>query len=222
LIVSADQAQRCLADYLFQIPDVSRATPMVLVVFWPDAMRSMIRHMKFTEIASRMTGFSSPLFGVSWQPPTADVAIVRRIIAFLEDRRVLYEPYEVEVPERCINSIMRMRDFLTDLLGEHAMGNDLEASVRSMRAACRKFMAAVDTRTRGALGKPIGIRDTEAATFAQLPPRVISMNDPEFNQALGELRGVFGIQVGMIATKYRLNVEDDLASILPIEDYVDE
>jgi hypothetical protein len=41
------------------------------------------------------------------------------------------------------------------------------------------------------------------------------MNDIEFNQALGELRGVFGIYIGLLATKYGLDIEDSLASILP-------
>ena len=105
-----------------------------------------------------MTGFSSPLFGVSWQPPTPDVTIARRMITFLEDRRVLYEPYEVEVPENCIGSIMRIRDYLTSLLGEQAMGKDLTDSFRNMRAACRKFMTVVDARAGGA-GRMIGVLD---------------------------------------------------------------
>ena len=157
--------------------------------------------VKFTEIASRMTGFSSPIFGVSWQAPTPDVTIARRIITFLEDRRVLYEPYEVEAPENCIDSVRRIRDFLTSLLGEQAMGKDLEESLRSMRAACRKFTAAIDARTGGPIGRPIGIIDTEAGTFMPAPPQGIPMNDPEFNQALGELRGVFGIHLGLLAIK---------------------
>jgi hypothetical protein len=45
------------------------------------------------------------------------------------------------------------------------------------------------------------------------------MNDPDFNQALGELRGVFGIHVGLLAIKYGLDIEDGLASILPFADY---
>jgi len=34
-------------------------------------------------------------------------------------------------------------------------------------------------------------------------------------EALGEMRGVFGVQIGMLALKYGLDVEGDLASILP-------
>ena len=43
-------------------------------------------------------------------------------------------------------------------------------------------------------------------------------NDIYFNQALGELRGVFGVHVGILAAKYGLDVESELASILPEED----
>jgi len=38
-----------------------------------------------------------------------------------------------------------------------------------------------------------------------------------FNSALGELRGVFGVHLAQIAAKYGLDIEDDLASILPME-----
>jgi len=175
--------------------------------------------VKFSEVASRMTGFSSPVFGVSWQPPAPDVAIARRVIAFLEDRRVLYVPYEVEIPEHCIESVIRIRDFLTSLLGEHAMGKDLEVSLRNMRAACRKFMTGVDTWTGGAIGRTVGILDTKAGTYTSIPPTGIHMDDVNFNQALGELRGVFGILLGLLAIKYGLDIEPGLDSILPDEDY---
>lgn len=36
--------------------------------------------------------------------------------------------------------------------------------------------------------------------------------------ALGELRGVLGIHLAIIAAHYELDVEDDLASIFPIPD----
>jgi hypothetical protein len=40
------------------------------------------------KILSRLTGFSVPVFGVSWSPPEAERAVARRVIASLEDRRV--------------------------------------------------------------------------------------------------------------------------------------
>jgi hypothetical protein len=46
--------------------------------------------MKFSEIANRLTGISTPLGGVSWQSSDLEVSAARRVIAFLEERRVLY------------------------------------------------------------------------------------------------------------------------------------
>ena len=37
----------------------------------------------------------------------------------------------------------------------------------------------------------------------------------KFNSALGELRGTFGIMIAQIAVAYGINVEEELASILP-------
>jgi len=177
--------------------------------------------MKFAEIASRMTGFSSPIFGVSWEAPTPDVTIARRVLVYLEDRLVLYLPYEVEQPEHCIASVIKIRDFLTGLLGDHAMGGDLTDSLRAMRSACHKFMTTVSAGHRGlqhgdAMARQ-AIFDIEAGKYVPypLPRNYIWKNDIELNQALGELRGVFGIHVGLLATKYGLDVEDRLASILP-------
>jgi hypothetical protein len=39
----------------------------------------------------------------------------------------------------------------------------------------------------------------------------------EFNGALGELRGVFGIHIARLAAAHGLGVEGDLASILPAD-----
>ena len=54
--------------------------------------------MKFSEIANRLTGISTPLGGVSWQSSDLEVSAARRVIAFLEDRRVLYAA-ELQFPD---------------------------------------------------------------------------------------------------------------------------
>ena len=42
--------------------------------------------------------------------------------------------------------------------------------------------------------------------------------DPTFSAALGELRSIFGTHIASIAVNNKLDVEDDLASILPGKD----
>jgi hypothetical protein len=44
-----------------------------------------------------------------------------------------------------------------------------------------------------------------------------ALNDWMLDQAIGELRGVFGIHVALIAARYGIEVEEDVATILPAE-----
>lgn len=42
-----------------------------------------------------------------------------------------------------------------------------------------------------------------------------------FYSALGEMRGTFGVHLARIAAQFRLDIEDQLASILPAKDQED-
>jgi hypothetical protein len=159
--------------------------------------------VKFQEIVSRVTGLSCPVFGVSWNPPEAEVVKARRVIAFLEDRRVLYVPSEMERPDLCVRSVCEIRGFLTEEIGRASVDSDLTQSLRAMRGACRKFLNA------------LGPEDSEVARFGAHPGHWASW---EFNGALGELRGVVGLHVARIAAEYGLGVENNLARILPEAD----
>ena len=156
--------------------------------------------MKFSEIASRVTGLSVPIFGVQWNPPEAECVAARRVLVFLEDRRVLYVPSEMELPHHCAESVLRIREFLTAELGKLGGAQELAQSIRAMRAACRKFLATVEADDRCAIH--FGASQGHFASWV-------------FNGAVGELRGVFGVHIARLAASHGLDVEDDLASILP-------
>jgi hypothetical protein len=156
--------------------------------------------MKFSEIASRVTGFSTPIFGVSWTPPQLDRDVAERVILFLDDRRVLFVPFEAEMPEHCVQSVFDIRRFLTDVLGQGGLGEDLIGGLRSMRTACRRFITQTDRHHSG-------------GQFSRNQP----FGNWEFNQALGELRGAFGIHVAQIAMRYGVDVPEPLSSILPLD-----
>jgi hypothetical protein len=156
--------------------------------------------MKFSEIANRLTGISTPLVGVSWQPSDLEVSAARRVIAFLEDRRVLYAPDELEVPDHCVRSVLEIRHFLSDELGKHDSGSGFAGSLRAMRAACRKFLDRV------------GVDGRETVLYANHQGHRASWT---FYRALGEMRGTFGVHVAKIAAEFKLDAEDRLAAILP-------
>lgn len=41
------------------------------------------------------------------------MTVARRVIRFLEDQRVLYNPSELEQPDHCVQSVLDIRRFLT-------------------------------------------------------------------------------------------------------------
>lgn len=155
--------------------------------------------MKFDEITSRLTGLSCPIFGVSWTPPEPERKIARRILTFIEDRRVLYSPSEVEIPAHCVESVIEIRHYLTHELQGLDRDTPLSTTVRALRAACRKSL------------------DTIGPMDHRFGPIGNGYQDWVFLSALGELRGSFGIHLATLATAYGLDIEDDLASILPAE-----
>lgn len=158
--------------------------------------------MKFKEIANRVTGFSTPIFGVSWNPPESERAVAKRIIAQLEDRRVLYNPSEMEIPAHCVTFVIDIRRLLSHELGSLEDKSALAKSLRAMRAACRKFLDSVQT-------------DERIVRFGAHPGHFASW---QFNGAVGELRGVFGVHLAQVAAQYGLDIEDELAVILPATD----
>ncbi len=158
--------------------------------------------MKFKEVLTRLTGISCPVFGVSWNPPEAEIAVARRVLAFLEDCRVLYRPFDMEVLHHCVDSVVEIRKLLTDEIAKLAATKEIAQSLRGMRGACRKF-----------LDEPHGSRGT-----AFHRGRFHGPWDDWLSDALGELRGTFGVHVARLAAEYGLDIEDDLASILPGRD----
>lgn len=88
--------------------------------------------MKYKEVLSRITGFSVPVFGVSWNPAQPEITIARKVLAFLEDRRVLYNPYHLEVADQCIRSVIEMRRFLTEVVGQLPSDSKLAEHLRGI------------------------------------------------------------------------------------------
>ena len=161
--------------------------------------------MKFKEIIERINGLSAGMggfsIGASWNPTKTDKDHVKEIVTYLEDRRVLYNPSEMEVPHHCVDSVLDIRRFLT------AKINDIQDArliviLGGMRAACRKFLDSVGA-------------DRDIVRFGSSQGHWASWS---FNGAIGELRGVFGLYLAELATLYELDIEDDLAGILPISD----
>jgi len=124
--------------------------------------------------------------------------IAQSIISFLEDRRVLYNPTELELPRNCIFSVMEIRRFLTEKIGQLDQSDELANNLRIMRAACRKFLDSAQ-RLESDRGLPLTHRSYSAWVFYS---------------ALGEMRGSFGMCLEQMVSTYKLDIEENLAILL--------
>lgn len=156
--------------------------------------------ISFKKIAKSLTGVSTPFFGISWTPPESDREVVRSLITFFEDRRALYNPFNVETPQLVVRSVLEIRKELTNTLQKLGDNPDISPHLRAMRAACRKFLD-----------------ETEELKRTGHPYRRY-WGGENFFAALGEMRAIFGIHIAQLCVKYGIDVEKDLASILPSED----
>jgi hypothetical protein len=145
----------------------------------------------------RLTGLSLPWLGAQWERVPGDKEVAQQIITFLENRRVLFGERHLEDEMHCVRSANEIRHFLTPQISA-ARSAELVESLRAMRAAARRFADAAGPDARN-------FRDSWGPANA-------------FGLALGDLRTLMGVQIARIVTQYDLEIEDDLAAILPPRD----
>ncbi|MFJ8030339.1 DUF6650 family protein [Streptomyces sp. NPDC096032] len=157
-----------------------------------------MRGVKLREILSRIKGFSTPLGGLEWEAPAPQRATAKKVVRYLEDRRVLtslYPPQQVEDYDHCVASVLDIRGTLTAVLMEPDTSDALAEHLMAMRAACRRYLDAM--------------KDAEGSNLGR---------DALLGAALGELRAIFGVQLGLVAERYKLDLPNTLSHLLPVPD----
>jgi len=158
-----------------------------------ESLVRSVRSQK-TVIANVANVFESP----QWASSDRDYAV--EILKELENRRVLYNDYALEIPREVVDSVLAMREVFHQKLLEVRDEGGLANHLRSMRAACRKFLDAVGDG----------------------PHRIVIQNSfqggPDswkFFTALGELRAAIGLTLSLLMAAYGLTCEAQLTRILP-------
>lgn len=150
------------------------------------------------ETARRITGVSIPLGGVQWADPgPSQRDRVRDYLLMLEDRRALYNPMWLETDSQVIGSLHDIRAASTEALRRFDEGDFATVPIRAIREACRRF------------------HDDAQIDFPHMDGGFRHGGSAGFFMALGALRATIGQQVAMLVGHYDLEVEGDLATILP-------
>lgn len=106
----------------------------------------------------------------------------------------------MEEYDHVVQSVLHMRNELTNGLKRVGDNSPARDAMRAMRASCREFL---DTTSATGMGR--GARMSEYGTYQQ----------ETFLLELGKLRSVFGRQLATLGYLYGVDIEEQLASILP-------
>jgi hypothetical protein len=153
----------------------------------------------FREIAKRLTGISTPILGVSWNPPIQEADIATALVNYLESRRVLFTPFHEERQDFALASVVEMRERLIDALGQLPRSSDLTLILRDMRDACQRFLSATQF-----LDTP-GRRERPNRSGGQ-------SGRNEFTIALSSLRRDLSAPIARLSLRYGIDLDTDLAT----------
>jgi len=122
--------------------------------------------------------------------------LARRILIFLEDRRVLVQAWEDrEDAEFCRQSADQIRNFLTLEIMNVKGGGELEACLKQIRLACRTFVSAAGSSSQNFLG-----------------------DHSYFSASLRALRDAVGSQISDIGETFKVEIPLPLQAIVPRQD----
>lgn len=163
----------------------------------------MGKKIPFMEVIKRITGISTAVFGISWEPPELERDIARRLLTFLEDQRLLLGNYQFlrGHPNYVENALYQLRNRLTEELETLDQSSPLAKLISSMRAACRKCLDSIQ------MSSPRSYRHHGDDYYYPI--------DPIGWATIGELRATFGLHIAQLCVRYGLDIEEELKSILP-------
>lgn len=156
--------------------------------------------MRWQEVLQRITGINCPVLGVQWNPPEPERDVVRRVLAYLEGRRVLFWDAKFEYPDQCEQSVLKIRDMLSNEMAAFDPDTHVRVQLEAMRRACFAFLQV------GAQNQLI---------VQRLSQYIYPAKHREFIRALSFLRRDFGYRVAILSAAYEIDVGKNLSSIIP-------
>lgn len=157
------------------------------------------------ETRRRLINFTLPTVlgtgggGVTFDIEQGDRSRARSVLYFLENRRVLYAPYDVERTPVCFDSVKEIREHLAAVIPE-CESPELRDPLRAIQAACRQYLTEIQAIE--AQGLSLDINRNGAGSWL-------------VNQAVGALRARVGTNVAIIVATFDIDVDEHLAPIMP-------
>lgn len=144
-----------------------------------------------------LNGFSTSLGGVSWNKTTSSKEMFTRLFFFLESKRILTNPIELELKEFCVEAVLEIKRQLVTITQEIQLKNFDADRIRNMIDACNHYLDIV----------------TPMDLHRIIYKKNGRWEDLSFDRAMKEFRNAFQTEIKQIEKKYRLKFH----KIIPAE-----
>ena len=135
-----------------------------------------------------LNGFSTSIGGISWNKTTSSKELFTHLLFFLESKRILVNPIELEFKDWCIESVLEIKKQIVNITQEVKL-KDFDADrIRNLVDACNNYL---DTVTPMNLTGIIYKKDGRWENLS-------------FDRAMKEFRASFKQEIEKIEKKYRL------------------
>jgi hypothetical protein len=167
--------------------------------------------ISWRKILRHITGISCPLFGVSWVIPDGEDEIAQKLINILGNKRVLFGKPECENIGAMIDSVNELREILTNTMNNTNINTQaFKDSLSAMRCSILRFLDYIE---------PIMATYDDKYIFFH---NLLSHEQQLCGIVLGELRASFGREIAQIVLIYKIEVEEHLAKLMPLDDKVEK
>ena len=92
----------------------------------------------------RITGLDTPIGGVSWEYTETAKHGIQELFYFLETKRILTNPIEMEIKSWCASSAIEIKTKIAEILGKYDFNAETISCLRSMADACNSFLDRLD------------------------------------------------------------------------------
>ena len=90
-----------------------------------------------------LNGISTPFGGISWNKSISAKDKFSFLLIYLESKRILVNPIEMEKKEWCIKSILEIKDQLVSITKDTAFKKDDLSIIRNMIEDCNQYLDTV-------------------------------------------------------------------------------
>ena len=115
----------------------------------------------------RFTGVDTPFGGVSWEYTENGKRGVHELFYFLETKRLLTNPIEMEIGKWCEQSAIEIKNKLADLLGKYDFNNETIKCIRTMIGCCNSFLDDMGAVPKSGIIYKNGRGDWENINFSK-------------------------------------------------------